>query len=66
MCIWLGKCFENVLLAGEILKKTNNVKKGGTMFVYRCLRCTNMVPPILNILTFLEFPQSEAHCRKSF
>ena len=56
--------FENVLLAGEILKKLKMLKVGGTMFVSRV--CTNIVPPTFNIFNFLEFPQPEAHFRKSF
>ena len=71
----------NMLLAGEMLKffffffrkwasgwgnskKVKNVKRGGTMFVSRV--CTNIVPPTFNIFDFLEFPQPEAHFRKSF
>ena len=39
--------FENVLLAGEILKKLKMLKVGGTMFVHT--RLTNIVPPTFNI-----------------
>ena len=56
--------FEDVLLAGEILKKLKMSKVGGTMFVSRV--CTNIVPPTFNIFNFLEVPQPEAHFRKSF
>ena len=56
--------FENVLLAGEILKKLKMLKMGRTMFVYRCL--VHKHGSIFNIFNFLEFPQSEAHFRKSF
>ena len=68
--------FENVLLAGEILKKLKMLKVGGTMFVSRM--CTNIVPPTFNIFNFfrisparstfskkfLTFPQPEAFSKK--
>ena len=68
--------FENVLLAGEILKKLKMLKVGGTMFVSRV--CTNIVPPTFNIFNFfrisparstfskkfLTFPQPEAFSKK--
>ena len=44
--------FENVLLAGEILKKLKMLKMGGTMFVHIRHQYTNMVPPIFNIFNF--------------
>ena len=68
--------FENVLLAGEILKKLKMLKVGGTMFVSRV--CTNIVPPTFNIFNFfrisparstfskkfITFPQPEAFSKK--
>ena len=58
--------FENVLLAGEILKEIKMLKMGGTMFVHIRHQYTNMVPPIFNIFIFFRISPARSTFRKSF
>ena len=47
-------------------KKVKNVKNGGTMFVYRCLMCTNMAPPMLKNFKFFRISPVSSTCSKKF
>ena len=58
--------FENVLLIGEILKKLKMFKNGGSHVCAQGIDTQTWLPPFLTFLTFLEFPQPEAHFKKKF